>query len=1026
MSETADTRAGASPVPSPAPVASPTEPQASIDPQLPQTASGEESTPIPRAPKFELYLPQIPPYYNDHKLKKVLTRWGLTIKRIHKVPSWHYAFVQFDSKELMDRGLELLKGKELKGNPIDARSADAPRPILTGSERRKAKLRVAKDAVPQQPGAELPQKREAAGTAEPEVPEAETKRPRTEEEEAPSAGEEQPAPEPESGEADEAPQPAAAQPASRGGGRGGRGGGRGGGKPTGRKQRGGGEDPCGDGPVCGEAEGQAAQGAGKEPASAADVTAPYFKSAAPPPGFDPPHRFVVLPPPLVVAPFPDLRVPYAAQLQAKKRRVHDTMRKMCRLLQQDKEKLDWVPTDKGSLLCPFVDMLPSPRTEGYRNKARLWRRGENFVGSPEDVPIISPESKVLAGLLQEYLRAVVSPPPAEPAAPAPVPGSTTLRGMPAPRAAEPSPPTPPEGEQPRDAPAAGSGTPVESTMVATTTTPVESTIAAITPGESTITPVESTATTTAITPVMPTVPPVAPSASPAPVGPAPAYLSRMPPPPDPLPEDWVPLRVYSKNTFRGFYRELLVRQNRKGDDPPPLHYPPHLPVLVSVLLQIEPRFPAAQVDWEISRLRVLLTDVANERLAPLGARVRTALVEVRAAYALATLIWGTPRKPSGDGVGRRRWTSPGHAGDEVLPCKCPAALPPLLPHSGGAHFPGCSPSAADVYFAGLPGGMTGRVQLKPPSPSNAPAKPVVLAGEGFIWEDLCGLKFRVSTNSFFQVNTSGAEVLYGKVREWALDLPESASAAAPPPPAVQPPTADPTPAAAVAPTPVAPTPVVATPTPASVAPGILDVCCGTGTIGLCVGQTHSKIIGVDIEQSSIDDAKVNAAANGITKAQYLAGRAEDVMTAPVIASCGQPAVAIVDPPRCGLHTERIHAHLHMCMYRSRARIAARLRLGLVASGVDLWWPRVCVPFPFPDPNIIHALRRARGIERLVYVSCNPDSLAVDTANLCKLSYQRHRSPPFVVVKGLAVDMFPHTEHCEMVRPPPTACVPTSG
>uniref|UniRef100_A0A671YMA1 tRNA (uracil(54)-C(5))-methyltransferase n=1 Tax=Sparus aurata TaxID=8175 RepID=A0A671YMA1_SPAAU len=92
----------------------------------------------------------------------------------------------------------------------------------------------------------------------------------------------------------------------------------------------------------------------------------------------------------------------------------------------------------------------------------------------------------------------------------------------------------------------------------------------------------------------------------------------------------------------------------------------------------------------------------------------------------------------------------------------------------------------------------------------------LVAGEGSIHEELLGLKFRVSPHSFFQVNTGAAEVLYSAVGEWAkLDQDST----------------------------------------------VLDVCCGTGTIGISLAKRVKKVIGIELCQEAVEDAKVNAKLN---------------------------------------------------------------------------------------------------------------------------------------------------------------------
>ncbi|KAI8823125.1 S-adenosyl-L-methionine-dependent methyltransferase, partial [Fimicolochytrium jonesii] len=165
----------------------------------------------------------------------------------------------------------------------------------------------------------------------------------------------------------------------------------------------------------------------------------------------------------------------------------------------------------------------------------------------------------------------------------------------------------------------------------------------------------------------------------------------------------------------------------------------------------------------------------------------------------------------------------------------------------------------------------------------APLK--VLYGSGSVHETLLGLRFRVSPTAFFQVNTEGTELLYSKVREWcALQEVEAERVgrglvtagevkAALPPPMETPDSNQSTVTASP------PTEATASETNNGAAlsafpprakdlspPGtiLLDLCCGTGTIGLTMASHVKKVIGVDIIASAIADAEHNAQLNGVS------------------------------------------------------------------------------------------------------------------------------------------------------------------
>ena len=156
---------------------------------------------------------------------------------------------------------------------------------------------------------------------------------------------------------------------------------------------------------------------------------------------------------------------------------------------------------------------------------------------------------------------------------------------------------------------------------------------------------------------------------------------------------------------------------------------------------------------------------------------------------------------------------------------------------------------------------------------------------------------------------------------------------------------------------------------------LFDVCCGTGTIGLtCMKEgAVGKVIGIDISEPAIRDAVINATKNGYSgedgSTRFVASRAELVMQTETqnVERC-TPMVAVVDPAREGLHQ-----------------------------------------------NVIKSLRNQISLQRVVYVSCNPTgSLVNDAAVLCTPCTKKYKGLPFKITSAQPVDMFPHTDHCEMV------------
>eukprot|EP00923_Selenidium_pygospionis_P008977 GHVN01015353.1.p1 GENE.GHVN01015353.1~~GHVN01015353.1.p1 ORF type:complete len:659 (+),score=37.53 GHVN01015353.1:728-2704(+) len=158
---------------------------------------------------------------------------------------------------------------------------------------------------------------------------------------------------------------------------------------------------------------------------------------------------------------------------------------------------------------------------------------------------------------------------------------------------------------------------------------------------------------------------------------------------------------------------------------------------------------------------------------------------------------------------------------------------------------------------------------------------------------------------------------------------------------------------------------------------LLDVCCGIGTIGLTYAQwrrdngceSDLKVVGIDVVPEAILDAQQSVDKNSFGEsAQFVCGKAEDTLGKVLENELKkQPSrvSAIVDPPRAGLHD-----------------------------------------------SVLETLRNCQVLERLVYISCNPESFAVDAVKLCTPVDDCRNV--FVPIAAVAVDMFPHTMHCETV------------
>lgn len=188
----------------------------------------------------------------------------------------------------------------------------------------------------------------------------------------------------------------------------------------------------------------------------------------------------------------------------------------------------------------------------------------------------------------------------------------------------------------------------------------------------------------------------------------------------------------------------------------------------------------------------------------------------------------------------------------------------------------------------------------------------VFYGQEAIIEQMEGLRFKVGPKSFYQTNTEQAYELYKVVREFAGLTGKEL---------------------------------------------VFDLYTGTGTIANFVAKKAKQVIGIEYVPEAIEDAKLNAAFNGLANTLFFAGDMKDILTQAFVNEYGKPDVIITDPPRAGMHEDVINTIL------------------------------------FAAP------------ERIVYVSCNPATQARDL-NLLDGAYE--------VVAVQPVDMFPHTQHVENV------------
>jgi 23S rRNA (uracil1939-C5)-methyltransferase len=186
-----------------------------------------------------------------------------------------------------------------------------------------------------------------------------------------------------------------------------------------------------------------------------------------------------------------------------------------------------------------------------------------------------------------------------------------------------------------------------------------------------------------------------------------------------------------------------------------------------------------------------------------------------------------------------------------------------------------------------------------------------LYGPGYIEEMLSGKKFRITANSFFQTNSLQAEVLY----QTGFDMlkPEASDK-------------------------------------------VLDLYCGTGTIGILLADKVSEVVGVELVADAVTAAKVNAVANNVTNIQFFEGFVKEFLKSDFMKE-NSYNIAIIDPPRAGLN------------------------------------PKALKQLILLQP------------EKILYISCNPATFARDAQKLVEAGYELPEVQP--------VDMFPHTMHIEL-------------
>ena len=197
-------------------------------------------------------------------------------------------------------------------------------------------------------------------------------------------------------------------------------------------------------------------------------------------------------------------------------------------------------------------------------------------------------------------------------------------------------------------------------------------------------------------------------------------------------------------------------------------------------------------------------------------------------------------------------------------------------------------------------------------------------------------KFRISADAFFQVNQAAAQVLYGTVRDLCFPNIEQEGGRT------------------------------------RISGTLLDVCCGTGAIGITMSPRVDRIIGIELIEQAVKDANHNAALNNVLNCEFIPGKAEVVLPGLMsqLSSADGGLTAVVNPARAGLHH-----------------------------------------------RVVRALRNHLAIRRLLYVSCKPDGEAMrNFRELCCAPDPQKKltGEAFSPTLAVPVDMFPHTPHCELV------------
>jgi tRNA (uracil-5-)-methyltransferase len=298
---------------------------------------------------------------------------------------------------------------------------------------------------------------------------------------------------------------------------------------------------------------------------------------------------------------------------------------------------------------------------------------------------------------------------------------------------------------------------------------------------------------------------------------------------------------------------------------------------------------------------------------------------------------------------------------------------------------------------------------------------ILLHGLPAVRESLCGLQFDISPGAFFQVNTPAAERLYYLARALSLDgvlggkrlvdsLPRGEHGGAGAASSSSSLASD---AAAVASSSGSSSSDGAISVPTTRRDfALLDVCCGTGTIGLVCSPFFGRVVGVELSEEAVEDARRNQRLNGVANALFVCNKAEAVMKEIIPIAEGGAAPPSLSASSSAAPAASAASAAAAGVPPSPASLPSTLQIYRVVAIVDP--PRAGL-----HPDVVRALRTCKSLKRVVYVSCNPTgSLIEDALRLClpqaENSKSKLKGPPFTPRLAVPVDLFPHTPHCEMV------------